>query len=246
MSRGLPGRPHQFACGVSLLLLGARLLAQTPALAGFPFTDETLHYTVTWPSGLGLGEAFMSASRVRGTNGKGEEWSFKLSLDAAIPGFAVADRYHAAASIDLCSVSFERELSHGARKSNEQIHFDQQTSVAHRITRGGGQSDIPISACGRDALSFLYYARRELGQGRTPPRETVLFGAPYEIRMEYTGPQTVRASDKEYSSDRVVTTVKGPASETSFEVFFARDPARTPVLVRVPLSLGRFSLELAR
>jgi hypothetical protein len=29
-------------------------------------------------------------------------------------------------------------------------------------------------------------------------------------------------------------------------MFFARDAARTPLIIRVPLSLGTFSLELAR
>ena len=32
----------------------------------------------------------------------------------------------------------------------------------------------------------------------------------------------------------------------AFDLLFARDPARTPVLIRVPLSLGTFSLELMR
>jgi len=44
----------------------------------------------------------------------------------------------------------------------------------------------------------------------------------------------------------VLVTVKGPASETAFEMFFARDAARTPLLVRVPLSMGTFLLELTR
>jgi hypothetical protein len=53
-------------------------------------------------------------------------------------------------------------------------------------------------------------------------------------------------SGKNAEADRVVATLKGPASAISFEMFFARDPARTPLLIRVPLSLGMFSLELAR
>ena len=40
--------------------------------------------------------------------------------------------------------------------------------------------------------------------------------------------------------------VKGPASEITFEVFFLKDRARTPALVRVPLALGTFSMELVR
>jgi hypothetical protein len=47
-------------------------------------------------------------------------------------------------------------------------------------------------------------------------------------------------------ADRFSARVKGPASEHSIEIYFARDPARTPVLVRVPFPLGIFSMELVR
>jgi hypothetical protein len=40
--------------------------------------------------------------------------------------------------------------------------------------------------------------------------------------------------------------VKGPKSDFSFEVFFARDPARTPMQIRIPLALGTFTAELVR
>ena len=36
---------------------GAEQPTTVPALTGFPFTNETLHYTLSWPSGLSLGEA---------------------------------------------------------------------------------------------------------------------------------------------------------------------------------------------
>ncbi len=42
------------------------------------------------------------------------------------------------------------------------------------------------------------------------------------------------------------TTVKGPATDITFDVFFAKDAARTPALVKVPLELGTFSMELVR
>jgi len=56
----------------------------------------------------------------------------------------------------------------------------------------------------------------------------------------------VKIGDQKTEADRVVSTLKGPASQISFEMFFARDAARTLLVIRVPLSLGTFSLELAR
>jgi hypothetical protein len=40
--------------------------------------------------------------------------------------------------------------------------------------------------------------------------------------------------------------IRGPKSEIHLEILFARDAARTPLLVLVPFSLGTFSLELIR
>jgi hypothetical protein len=47
-------------------------------------------------------------------------------------------------------------------------------------------------------------------------------------------------------TDRVVVYVKGPKSDFSFETYYARDAARTPLLVKVPFSAGTFSMELVR
>ena len=47
-------------------------------------------------------------------------------------------------------------------------------------------------------------------------------------------------------ADRLTASLKGPSSDINFEVFFLKDAARTPALVRVPLAMGTFSMELVR
>ena len=221
-----------------VLPLTMRLPAAAPN--GFPAADETLRYAVNWPSGLSLGEAQLQARKTAGG------WSFELTLDAAVPGFAVADRYRSSASAQFCSLEFEKDTSHGRRKASEKTTFDYRKATARRATAGGGKSDIPISACARDALDFLFYTRRELSQGRVPPAETVMAGAAYQVRVEYSGAQKIALGEARVEADRVVVSVKGPKSDVSFEAFFARDAARTPLVVRCPFSLGTFSLELVR
>ena len=231
---------------VCFAILGWVSAIPAAAQNGFPFTNETLRYTVKWPTGLSLGEAHMSAAHNKGPNGKGDEWDFQLSLDAAVPGFAVSDSYRSTASSDLCSMQFAKDFAHGSRKSGERIDFDVHAGVARRETAGGGKSDVAISQCPHDALTFLYFTRREMGQGRMPQQEDIVFGAAYQMRLQYTGEQQVPLNNKNVVSDRVVITLKGPASENTFEMFLARDAARTPLLIRVPLSLGMFSMELTR
>ncbi len=235
----------RFVSALAALSLSAYpLRAQT----GFPFSDdESLHYSINWPSGLSLGDATLSAHRTS----KG--WNFAASLDAGVPGFAIADKYRSTvAGNDLCSTEFERDLSHGAKHTLDKLAFDQQQRTARRTTvlpEGGGKTDFDISSCARDALAFVYLARREMGQGRMAPNQQVYFGSAYSVSLEYTGEQDLTSpgtGKKLAITDHVVVSVKGPQSNFHFEIYFARDPQRTPLSVRIPLNLGTIALELVR
>ncbi len=212
-----------------------------PVLKGFPFTNESLSYTANWPSGISLGEAHLSATST--TAG----WHFELGLDAAIPGFAVKDTYKSTAAADLCSDTFSKDYVHGAHKSSETVTIDKQASIASRMPANKvGESKTNVPACVRDALTFLYYARREMGQGRVPVAQEIVFGAIYNGSFQYTGAETITVSNKKVLTDKLICHIKGPASDVQFEVYFDRDPARTIVAVKVPLPMGKFSLELVR
>ncbi len=202
---------------------------------------EDLHYTINWPSGLSLGE-----SHLRSTQSKDGTWSFEFTLDAAVPGYALSDHYRSTATSDFCSLTLNKSYTHGKRKAEEHTTFDQEKHTAVRQTEGGGQSDLSTSACARDALTFIQFARHELAGGRLPPQQTVWFGAAYQVRLEYTGEQSIKVADTPMQADRMLVSVKGPATDATFELYFAKDAARTPVMVRVPLTLGMFSMELLR
>jgi hypothetical protein len=219
--------------------------AGTPVGAS-SFDNEQLRYSINWPSGLSLGEALLGLSLEKSSDASPPRLHLTFDLDAAVPGFSVTDRYRSDASPEFCSAEFQRTTTHGQKKNNEKTTFDSQSGTASRETIGGGKSELKTSSCGRDALAFLYYVRRELSQGRIPPPQTIFFGAPYEIRLAFAGTQSIRLGDKQVEADRFTAAVKGTASEISFEVFFLKDAARTPALVRVPLQLGTFSMELVR
>jgi len=214
----------------------------------FSASAESLRYSINWPSGLSLGEASLDTTRTReqGAAKGPEKWSFALDIDASIPGFAVRDHYESSAGPDMCSVQFEKRFVHGAHKTEEHITFDPGKNTATRETQGGGKSDISLSSCGRDALTFLQFARNELTQGRLAPQQQVVFGSLYQVRLEFTGLQTVRVAERSVEADRILATIKGPSSNLTVELFFARDNARTPLLAKVPLALGTFSVELVR
>jgi hypothetical protein len=215
--------------------------------AGPSFDKEKLTYAVNWPSGLTLGEARLEARKSPPAEAGTPRWSLDFFLDAAVPGFAVADQFHSVTDDNGCSVEFEKNTLHGKKKAQERTTFDARKSTATRTTlNGGGKTEISVSACAHDALAFLYYLRRELLQGRMPPAQAVLLGAPYQFRAEYGGTRVLAIGESKIETDRLVGFAKGPASDLTFEAFFARDAVRTPVLIKVPLALGTFSMELVR
>lgn len=228
----------RFSIPSAVLVISTLTPAQTPP---FP-SQETLRYSVNWPSGLSLGEGQFSANKLV----QARQWEFKMTLEAAVPGFEVKDQHRALAGEDFCSAEFEREFVHGKRRSREKTTYHGQKGVATRQTIGGGKSELSVGPCARDALTFLYFVRKELAQGRVPPAQTIYFGGPYQIRLEYKGAQVVTVSETRTEADRVVVSVKGAASQFGLELFFARDAARTPLLARVPLAMGVFSMELVR
>ncbi|HOL71391.1 MAG TPA: DUF3108 domain-containing protein [Bryobacteraceae bacterium] len=220
---------------------GLGLCAEEPsATPKTPFSEESLAYTVNWPSGLSLGQAQLISKR------SGDKWHFALSLDAAIPGFVVSDSYQSTAAGDFCSEEFVKTFTHGRRKAGEKETFHSENGTATRQTLGGGKSEISAPGCARDALTFLFFLRRELAQGRLPGSQTIYFGAPYQLKLEYGGVQQIRVNDRPAEAEQLRASLKGPASENSFELFFARDDARTPLMIRVPFKVGTFSLELVR
>ena len=218
-----------------MILLWSVLLA----LAGAP-DSEQLEYSINWPSGLNLGEGKLLFSR------QGERIEMELALEAAVPGFSVTDTYRSIASPDLCSLEADKNAVHGKRIAREKTVFDSQRGAATRSTVGGGSSQIQIPSCPRDALAFLFFVRQELAKGRVPPPQTVYFGSAYQVRLQYGGTQKMIVGSEAVEVDKLVGSAKGPASESSFEVYFARDAARTPVVVKVPLAMGVFSMEIVR
>ena len=215
--------------------------AAKPLQQGFPFTDETLHFSINWQSGLSLGEANLTASR------SGGGWNFEATVNAGVPGFAIADKYTSSTDTGICSQQLDRQVSHGGKRTTERTTFDQAAGKARRVTLfpdGGGRSTYDVGSCARDALAYAYYARVELGQGRVPPQQQILFGSPYMVRMEYGGAQNITVDQKNTVTDKLNISVKGPKSDSSFEIWFARDPARTPLRIRIPAAVGTFTLEL--
>lgn len=235
----------RLALSLALLAVGGAAEKASSNAPAFP-ADEQLTYTINWPTGLSLGEASLHTKRPKTESGGRIDSEFRI--DASVPGFAIVDQYHSLADHDYCSIELDKAYQHGKRKAEETTTFDSSKQVATRVTKGkgGGRTEIATQGCAKDALTFVQYVRRELGQGRLPPHQTVLFGAEYRVSVQFVGTQSITVSEKRMDADRLNVTLKGPSTDMTFEAYFAKDPVRTPVMIRVPMSLATFSMELVR
>jgi hypothetical protein len=211
------------------------------ALLALPLPAESLRYTINWPSGLSAGEVTLRSEKDTGL------WGFEMNIDASFPGLPVRDRDQSMATADLCSTQLDKSTLHGARRTEERVTFDPANHTAIRETpHGGGRSQMQVPPCARDPLAFLAFVRKELAQGRLAPQQSVVFGAIYQLRLTFKGAESIQVAGATVDADHLAAALKGPASDKTFEVFFARDAARTPVLAKIPSPLGTFSVELIR
>jgi hypothetical protein len=208
--------------------------AQIPPLGG-----EQVHYVINWPSGLSLGEANLSGTR------SAAKLVMGFQIDASIPGFTVSDQFRSESSPEFCSASFDKHIRHGSRIGNETTTFTSDGS-ATRKTVNGGDSTFSTASCARDALTYLFFVRSELSQGRLPPDETVYFGAPYRIHLDFAGTEQIQVAGKAVEADKLNATAQGDASSIQFEMYFLKDAARTLAMVKVPFSMGTFSMVVDR
>ncbi len=214
--------------------------AALAAAKGFPAEDETLRYAVKMPGGVSIGTVTFVAERVKGTQAT---WNFQLQSDFSLPGVPVRDRFRSL-SAGFCSAEFEKDWVHLNRKGGEFVVFYPDRLRAVRTTRNGGSSEMAVPACARDALTMLYAARADLAKGNLPGPSPVVFGAQYQVQLSKAGTEKVKVGRKEQKGDRVTGSYRGPKSGGAFEIVFARDDARTPILLRVPLPALTLTLEL--
>jgi len=207
---------------------------------------ETLQYKIIWPSGVSLGTARLETTGE--VNAKpGAVLTAMMLLDASFPGIPVTGEFRSRMDGKGCTQQFEKKLTFGLRKTDETTTVRAGTAT-RQTGGGGGKSTLTVPPCAHDALAFLQQFRRQLSAARSAatvqPTRSFLFGAPYTAKVTPAGTEKLTIGGTEREADRYRFQVKGPASESEFEILFARDAARTPLQVRVTMALGQFRLEL--
>lgn len=220
-------------------------LAAQAAPANFPplTSGENLTYKISWPSGLPLGEATLSAS------GGARQIHISLTIDAEFPANHATYSFTSTTDPELCSIRFAVSIRQGTRSLLDDYSFDQQNHQLRRI-RNGRTSVTDIPECARDPLALFYFLRKQaaaqqLGMGQTVAGSFFL-SLEGSASLEHDKPaETVPFSTKNAQGDGYVVSYSGGSgAEGIFEMWLRADPSLTPVAFKAELPLATFTAEL--
>ncbi|MBI3894572.1 MAG: DUF3108 domain-containing protein [Acidobacteria bacterium] len=205
-----------------------------------PLTSgERLTYRLLWPSGLNLGEAILEASP------SATETHFQMTVEISLPQYVLR---HSSSSVaageGLCSLQFREDVDDGTKKWwEETIEFDQVAHEAHR-TRNGQTTTDSIPECAQDPITFLYYFRSRLAEGKPSDSGTLYRGGSFTVRVRAAGSETVPFRGQQRPTEKFVVTYPSQNQEMTFELWLSTDAERLPLRMRVPSPLAVFTAEL--
>ena len=170
-----------------------------------------------------------------------------VQRDAAVPAFAVTESAKSKGTKDLCSTELIKDGTRGQRSIEREDQVRHGETHSHSQTGGGGgKSEIGSAPVQGTHRTFISMSGRSLLPDVSPPQQAVYYGSAYQTRLQYTGTQKMRSGDEFVDADRLTATIKSSSKEMTVDLFFARDAARTPLLVQIPVAVGKFSVEFVR
>lgn len=234
LPKGVLGLAWALLC----FLPGVRAASAAPAFRPL-ISGEKLTYRLLWPSGVSLGEAFLEASPA------GAETHFQMTVEINLPQYPLRHTSSSvAAGEGLCSLRFRQETAGGGKKwAEESIEFDQAAHQAH-WTRNGQTTTASIAECAQDPLTFIYFFRSRLAEGKPLDLQTLYRGGNFNVNVKKAGIETVAVRGQPRQTEKFVVTYPGPDQEMTFELWIATDAERLPVRLRVPSPLAVFTAEL--
>ena len=212
-------------------------LQASPASALFN-GGETLRLKLSWPSGVGLGEAVLTASDMQG------QLHLDMTVDADLPIYNISGKFSSVATADgFCSIQYHKKMTEGSKVSEESIDFDQKAHEAKR-TVNGHTSTISVSECAKDPLTFLYYFRSELAKRKTAQTASLVLAPERSLEITGGSTETITAAGRQHKAQKFSASIRYPYTSKTFDVWFSADGHWEPLLVRLPSPLAVFSAEM--
>jgi Protein of unknown function (DUF3108) len=245
-SRGPRADSRQTSPAARGKTISAKITSPEPTM---PFrAGEILNYRVAWaifPNAAALQMSVVERRNVLGW----QTWHFRASAHSEAPVrtlFEVDDQFDSYTdTTTLESHQYELYLSEMGSKQNEVLHL-----IAVGQSSRGSVAPVLVQPGTRDPLG-AFYALRAVDWQRTPELHVPVYDGDdlYEVRARQEAASevvTVDAGTFQATKISLRLTEHGKqVPHTSFLVWFAQNPARTPVLLIAEMPVGNVRVELA-
>ena len=211
-----------------------------------PFsTGEKLTYTISWSNIIQAGTAVMEMHEMKTPDGR---TVYRFTSTARSTG--IVDRYYKVddridSTVDsetLSSLSFHLDQSHGKRKKNRDMTFNQQERTV-AVRSDGQEATYPVPAGTQDALSALYYLRtkQDLPNGKTITFDVHDDDKTWKVDVQVLGREKIATFLGETNTIKLRTYPKYEGVfQNKGEIYFwlTDDARRIPVLMKSVISIG--------
>ncbi len=142
-------------------------------------------------------------------------------------------------------------LTHGGKRTDDKTTFDQKAGTRDAydaVPEPAAAAPISTSQPARATRwpSPITRASNWARAGCRTPQQSVLRVGVFGDAWSTPGAENITFGREDRDNRPRARAVKGPKADFQFDIFFARDAARTPLSIRIPLPLGIFTLDLVR
>lgn len=206
---------------------------------------ERLSYTISWSGFLTAGRAVMEVKAAKTAEGRDVYHLVSRARSAGIVStfYTVSDTVLSivdAAGLD--SLYYGLDQSHGRRKKQRQMFFDQEKRSIKVVSNGvAAFHTIPYRA--QDALSSLYYLRTrdDIKPGSSISIDVFDGGKAWTVEVKVLGRERLHTLLGEVDTVKVVTFPKYEGvflHKGEIMIWLTDDARRVPVLMQSKISIG--------
>ncbi len=207
---------------------------------------EKLTYMISWSNIIDAGIATMEVKSGKTADGRPtyEIFSTTHSVGVVETFFPVRDTVESIMDAEgLYSLEFRLKESHGKRKREREMVFDQKAhSVTESVNRGQPET-FTVPDAVQDALSSLYYVRTrsDFVVGKSIVVDVHDGGKNWSVEVQVLGREKMKTPAGEFDTIKVKTYPKYEGVFThkgEIYIWFTDDTRKIPVLMKSIISIG--------
>ncbi len=207
---------------------------------------EKLTFLISWSNVIDAGIATMEVKSGKTTDGRPtyEIVSNTHSVGIVEAFYSVRDTVTSVMdAAGLCSLAFNLKESHGGRKREREMVFDQKAHFVTESVNKGQPETFTVPMNVQDALSSLYYVRTrtDFAVGKPIMVDVHDGGKNWSVEVQVLAKEKIKTPAGEFNTIKVKTYPKYEGvfmHKGEIFIWFTDDDRKIPVLMKSKISIG--------